>query len=73
MDGPYGASSRSILDTEHAIIVGAGHGISRIAPILQDITMRLKDGHDDVSLKRVDLYWLIDDQSYFEWFDSLNH
>ena len=71
IDGPYGSSSRSILDTEHAIIVGAGHGISRIAPILQDITMRLKDGHDDVSLKRVDLYWLIDDQSYFEWFTKM--
>ena len=51
--------------------MGAGHGISRIAPILQDITMRLKDGHDEVSLKRVDLYWLIDDQSYFEWFTKM--
>ena len=41
IDGPYGSSSRSILDTELAIIVGAGHGISSIEPNLQDITKRL--------------------------------
>ena len=71
IDGPYGSSSKSILDTEHAIIVGAGHGISRIAPILQDIVMRLKDDQQQVKLKRVDLYWLIDDHSYFEWFTKM--
>ena len=71
IDGPYGSSSKSILDTEHAIIVGAGHGISRIAPILQDIVMRLKEDPDQVVLNRVDLYWLIDDQSYFEWFTKM--
>ena len=56
------------MDTEHAIIIGAGHGISRIAPILQDIILRLKEAQDSIELQRVDLYWLIDEDSYFEWF-----
>ena len=68
VDGPYGSSSKSIMDTEHAFIIGAGHGISRIAPILQDIILRLKEAQDSIDLKRVDLYWLIDEDSYFEWF-----
>ena len=71
MDGPYGSSSRKILDTEHAILVGAGHGISRMAPILQDIVMRLNNHTEKVNMKRVDLFWLIKDQSYFEWFTKM--
>tara|TARA_Y100001934_G_C12357107_1_gene778713 strand:- start:796 stop:2283 length:1488 start_codon:yes stop_codon:yes gene_type:complete len=71
IDGPYGSSSKNIVDTEHAIIIVAGHGISRIAPILQDIVMRMKDGDSNVSLKRIDLYWLIENQSYYEWFTKL--
>lgn len=71
IDGPYGSSSKNILDTEHAIIVGAGHGISRIAPILQDIIIRLRENPSQVKLKQVDLYWLINDDSYFEWFTKM--
>ena len=71
MDGPYGSSSRKILDTEHAILVGEGHGISRMAPILQDIVMRLKNHPEQIKMKRLDLFWLINDQSYFEWFTKM--
>ena len=71
IDGPYGSSSQDILDTEHAILVGAGHGISRIAPILQDIVIRLRDETDRGRLKKVDLFWLIEDRTYFEWFTKM--
>ena len=71
IDGPYGSSSQDLLDTSHAILVGAGHGISRIAPILQDIVIRLKNGSDIGKLKKVDLYWLIEDRNYFEWFTKM--
>ena len=66
IDGPYGSSSNIILESEHAILVGAGYGISKFAPILQDINLRLiSENH---TIKKIDLYWLIFDQSYFEWF-----
>ena len=71
IDGPYGSSSQDILETRHAILVGAGHGISRIAPILQDIMIRLQDGSGTGSLEKIDLYWLIEDKTYFEWFTKM--
>ncbi len=71
VDGPYGSSSQDILDTEHAILVGAGHGISRIAPILQDIVIRQRDENYTGKLKKIDLYWLIEDRTYFEWFTKM--
>lgn len=68
IDGPYGSSSQNILDIEHAILVGAGNGISRIAPILQDIMLTRKNNPEKSNLIKIDLYWLIEDRSYFEWF-----
>ncbi len=73
LDGPYGESSKQILDTQHAILVGAGHGISRLAPILQDISIQLKDNSKSLLLKKIDLHWIIEDHTYFEWFTKLLH
>ena len=73
LDGPYGESSEMIIDTEHAILVGAGYGISRMAPILQDIALRLKNNSNTIPVKRIDLHWIIEDQTYFEWFTKLLH
>ncbi len=71
LDGPYGNSSNIILETSHAIFVGAGHGISRLAPILQDIVTKLKTNPGTLSLKKIDLHWIIEDETYFEWFIKL--
>lgn len=71
IDGPYGSSSERVLDADHAIMVGAGHGISRMAPILQDIVMRKQREPDQSNIQRLDLFWLINDRSYFEWFTKL--
>ena len=71
IDGPYGSSSSSILKVEHAILVAAEYGISRIAPILQDILLKIKNEPENTETKRVDLYWLIKDESYFEWFTKM--
>ena len=73
LDGPYGGSSKAILETQHAILVGAGFGISRFAPILQDISLQLGKNLNNTSLKKIDLHWIIEDQSYFEWFTKLLH
>ena len=73
LDGPYGESSKAILENQHAILVGAGYGISRIAPILQDIFLQLKNNPNSLPLKKIDLHWIIEDHSYFEWFTKLLH
>jgi len=68
IDGPYGSSSRNILNTEHAVLIGVGHGISKIAPILQDIALRFDKKSNNLTLKKISLYWLIENETYFEWF-----
>lgn len=73
VDGPYGSSSENISKAEHAILVGVGHGISKMAPILQDIALKIKNNPEAVKLKKVDLFWLIENQTYFEWFTKFLH
>ncbi len=70
VDGPYGSATNRIIRSEHAILVGAGYGVSKIAPILQDIAVRYKKGRD-LSIKKIDLFWLIKDENYFQWFNKL--
>lgn len=37
VDGPYGTPTRQIFASEHAILIGAGIGITPFASILQSI------------------------------------
>lgn len=42
IDGPYGTPSYSIFDSSHAVLVGAGIGITPFASILQSIMHRYR-------------------------------
>ena len=42
IDGPYGTSTREIFETEHAILIGAGIGVTPYASILQSVMYRYK-------------------------------
>lgn len=37
IDGPYGTATREIFDTDHAVLVGCGIGVTPFASILQSI------------------------------------
>lgn len=41
IDGPYGTPTRRIFTSEHAVLIGAGIGITPFASILQSIMYRL--------------------------------
>ncbi|XP_067412184.1 NADPH oxidase 5 [Emydura macquarii macquarii] len=83
IDGPYGTPTRRIFTSEHAVLIGAGIGITPFASILQSIMYRhrmrkqnypswcesLKD--DEMKLRKVDFIWINRDQKSFEWFVSL--
>uniref|UniRef100_A0A8B9UXL9 NADPH oxidase 5 n=1 Tax=Anas zonorhyncha TaxID=75864 RepID=A0A8B9UXL9_9AVES len=82
IDGPYGTPTRRIFTSEHAVLIGAGIGITPFASILQSIMYRLrKQSHDykqgeslrgeDMTLRKVDFIWINRDQKHFEWFISL--
>ncbi|KAL3884563.1 hypothetical protein ACJMK2_024696 [Sinanodonta woodiana] len=86
-DGPYGTGCREVFDTEHAVLIGAGIGVTPMASILQSVWykyMELKQKcpkcqhswHGQVpesmmKLNKVDFIWINRDQRSFEWFISL--
>ncbi|NXX53364.1 NOX5 oxidase, partial [Scopus umbretta] len=87
IDGPYGTPTRRIFTSEHAVLIGAGIGITPFASILQSIMYRYRrrkqscpschyswceDLRDEeMALRKVDFIWINRDQKHFEWFISL--
>ncbi|XP_063962617.1 NADPH oxidase 5-like [Lytechinus pictus] len=86
LDGPYGAPAQHIMEAEHAVLIGAGIGITPFASILQSIYKRYKaaktqcpkchhtwmtDTPSILKTKKVDFIWINRDQRSFEWFISL--
>ncbi|XP_055516942.1 NADPH oxidase 5 [Leucoraja erinacea] len=87
IDGPYGTPTRTIFTSEHAVLIGAGIGITPFASILQSIMYRYRMSKqncpncnyswcenvkdNEMSLKKVDFIWINRDQKSFEWFVSL--
>ncbi|XP_033725578.1 NADPH oxidase 5-like [Pecten maximus] len=87
IDGPYGTGCREVFDTEHAVLVGAGIGVTPMASILQSVMYRYKaskrqcphcshEFYGEISehsmkLKKVDFIWINRDQKCFEWFTSM--
>jgi len=86
VDGPYGSPTREIFDTDHAVLIGSGIGVTPFASILQSIMFRFKaacvtcpkcsttihSGRNlSMKLRKVDFIWICRDQQNFEWFASL--
>ncbi|NXA05067.1 NOX5 oxidase, partial [Sapayoa aenigma] len=87
LDGPYGTPTRRIFTSEHAVLIGAGIGITPFASILQSIMYRYRRRkqscpschhswseelqEQEMSLRKVDFIWVNRDQKHFEWFVSL--
>ncbi|KAL3884555.1 hypothetical protein ACJMK2_024688 [Sinanodonta woodiana] len=87
IDGPYGTGCREVFDTEHAVLIGAGIGVTPMASILQSVWYKYKEAKQVCSkcqhswfgqvpesmmkLKKVDFIWINRDQRCFEWFVSL--
>ncbi|XP_075202197.1 NADPH oxidase 5 isoform X3 [Anomaloglossus baeobatrachus] len=87
IDGPFGTPSRRIFTSDHAVLIGAGIGITPFASILQSIMYRYRMRKqncpncmyswcetlkdNDMKLRKVDFIWINRDQKFFEWFVSL--
>ncbi|OXA62571.1 NADPH oxidase 5 [Folsomia candida] len=87
IDGPYGAPASEIFRSEHAVLIGAGIGVTPFASILQSIMYRhweAKIGCPSCNckfsngfqaqvnrLKKVDFFWLNPEQNAFSWFLNL--
>jgi predicted ferric reductase/Ca2+-binding EF-hand superfamily protein len=71
IDGPYGTPSAHIFETKHAVLVGAGIGVTPFAAILDSILQRRRLGDRSSQLERVHFIWINRDQHAFEWFAEL--
>ncbi|NXH07906.1 NOX5 oxidase, partial [Loxia leucoptera] len=87
LDGPYGTPSRRIFTSEHAVLIGAGIGITPFASILQSIMFRYRRRKqscpschfswseerrdEEMTLRKVDFIWITRDQQHLQWFLGL--
>ena len=70
IDGPYGAPAEDVFESDVAILVGGGIGVTPFASILKHIWYRQKKGTLG-SLKRVEFFWVCRDAPSFGWFQTL--
>ncbi|XP_023803412.1 NADPH oxidase 5, partial [Cyanistes caeruleus] len=87
LDGPYGSPSWRIFTSEHAVLIGAGIGITPFASILQSIMFRYRrrmrscpscrfswreeERDEEMTLRKVDFVWITREQQHLQWFLSL--
>lgn len=72
LDGPYGTPSNHIFQSRHAVLIGAGIGVTPFASVLESIVMRAQGkGQEPSALQKVHFFWLARDQYSFEWFTAL--
>ncbi|MBV7338833.1 hypothetical protein KFU94_63560 [Chloroflexi bacterium TSY] len=71
LDGPYGAPSSHIFESNVAILIGAGIGVTPFASILKSILHRKQQGDTTMKLNKVYFFWVNREQQAFEWFLNL--
>jgi len=73
IDGPYGTPTRHVLDTPHAVAIGACIGVTPFASILQSLLARSAGGGDAApfAIRKLHFIWMNKDQHSFEWFREL--
>ncbi|KAL7637589.1 UNVERIFIED_CONTAM: hypothetical protein RMT77_012317 [Armadillidium vulgare] len=87
VDGPYGSPSSNIFNVNHAVLIGAGIGVTPFASILQSVMHRYRDAkfpcpHCQISscvslpstlrkLRKANFIWVNRDLGHFEWFLEL--
>ena len=69
LDGPYGSPSAHVLSQRHAVMIGAGIGVTPFASVLDSLVTRAYEGN--LELEKLYFYWINKDQSSFEWFKDL--
>ncbi|XP_076060957.1 NADPH oxidase 5-like [Oratosquilla oratoria] len=87
VDGPYGAPSTRIFNVSHAVLIGAGIGVTPFASILQSVMYRYRAAKAKCpycnvpscialpatlkKLRKVNFIWVNRDMGSFDWFLEL--
>lgn len=69
IDGPFGTATRRVFGARHAVLVGAGIGVTPFASVLENMVARAYAG--EAELEKLYFFWLNRDSRSFEWFAEL--
>ncbi|KAI9183840.1 hypothetical protein H9P43_002892 [Blastocladiella emersonii ATCC 22665] len=70
VDGPYAAPADQVFTYDHAILVGAGIGVTPFASILKSMYFKYQKNDATLRLKKADFFWVNRDKAAFEWFQA---
>ena len=72
IDGPYGSPTAHIFQSRHAVLIGAGIGVTPFASVLESVVLRGNgESKRPSQLQHAHFIWLNRDQYSFEWFSAL--
>ncbi|XP_033102237.1 cytochrome b-245 heavy chain-like isoform X2 [Anneissia japonica] len=71
VDGPFGTASIDIFKYQVGICVAAGIGVTPFASILKSIWYQIREGDEELKLRKVYFFWVCPDTNAFEWFSEL--
>jgi len=69
VDGPYGTASGAIMKSRHAVLIGAGIGVTPFTSVLESTVLRSRARTS--RLEKLHFFWLNRDAQPFEWFSDL--
>ncbi|WP_299402884.1 EF-hand domain-containing protein [Acaryochloris sp. IP29b_bin.148] len=67
LDGPYHSPSSNIEQSEYAILIAGGIGVTPYASLLQSILHQRQTKSEQLKLKKIHFYWFNRTQDSFEW------
>lgn len=71
IDGPYGTPATRIFDSQVAVLIGAGIGVTPFAAILKSLFLRRTSGDTNIAVEKTHFIWMNRDQHAFEWFSVM--
>ncbi|XP_033102210.1 cytochrome b-245 heavy chain-like [Anneissia japonica] len=71
VDGPFGTASIDIFKYQVGMCVAAGIGVTPFASILKSIWYKIREGDEELKLRKVYFFWVCPDTNAFEWFSEL--
>lgn len=71
IDGPYGSASEHVFAYKHAIMIGAGIGVTPFASVLKRLLHRLETEQGTKKVEKIHFFWTCREQGAFQWFADI--
>ncbi|KAJ1897946.1 hypothetical protein LPJ66_003054 [Kickxella alabastrina] len=71
IDGPYSSPTEHFFDYEVSVLIAAGVGVTPAAAVLRSLYFKALQNPEDLTMKKVYLFWVYRDITTLEWFKDL--